>query len=241
MKMPLLGGAVVRIAVRSLAAAAFRIVGRSLAAAAILLAGCSVVKTPERPEWTTFVLDAPPASPIETLSSSDSSALASDGGHAEKQQPVLRVAPITSGAGYDTPRMAYLRSEGTIEYFSRHRWAEPPSTMIEPLLVAALEGTGRFASIVDPSSRAVGDASLESELLVFRLEVNGSAARFHATLRANLVGASDRRPLAPARTFDVVEPADKADAPAGAAAARSAVSRLAADVAAWCAGITIPR
>ncbi len=215
---------------------------RSIVLIAVLLAGCSLVKRPEPTQWTTFVLDAPPAQDIgSSTPSPDAGTLSTDGTHAEAQAPVLRVAPISSGAGYDTPRMAYVKSKGTIEYFARHRWAESPSTMIAPLLVGALERTGRFAAIVDPSSRAVGDASLESELLAFRLEVDGSSPRFHATLRVNLVGAGDRRPLAPARTFDVVEPADAADAPAGAEAARAAVSRLAGDVAAWCGEITIPR
>jgi ABC-type uncharacterized transport system auxiliary subunit len=202
---------------------------------ALSVCGCSVVKAPERTQWTTFVIDpAPAVVPAENLSH------ATDGGGASPGALVLRVAPIASGPGYDTSRMAYVESSGTLEYFARHRWAEPPSAMLAPVLVAALEQSRRFAAVVDPSSRAVGDASLESELLTFRMEVDG-APRFHVVLRASIVSAVDRRPLAAARTFDVVEPAQEAAAPAGAAAARAVAARLAQDVAAWCTEVVTPR
>jgi cholesterol transport system auxiliary component len=204
-------------------------------AAGLALGACSVVKTPERPQWTTFVLEPKPAAgENEAPGGTDRESTHAPHG------PVLRVAPIESGGGIDTPRMAYVRTPGTIEYFTRHRWAEPPSEMLAPLLVAALERTARFEAIIDPSSRAVGDASLEGELLSFRMEVGdgagaGTSPRFRATMRASLVGSGDRRPLAPARTFDVLVPAPSEDAPGGASAASAAASQLADEIAAWCA------
>jgi cholesterol transport system auxiliary component len=211
----------------------------AIAVMGMLLAGCSVVKTPERPQWTTFVLDAP-APPAENLSSETSGGASGTDGSTESAtaaKPILRVSSIMSGAGYDTPRMAYVESSGTLEYFQRHRWAESPAEMLAPVLVSALERTGRFAAVIDPSSRAVGDASLESELHVFRMEVDGGPAQFHVTLRANVVGAAERRPITAARTFDVFEPARAEDASAGAAAARAAAAKLADQVAAWCAEV----
>jgi cholesterol transport system auxiliary component len=146
---------------------------------------------------------------------------------------------MESAGGYDTPRMAYSRAGGEIEYFARHRWAERPAEMLEDILVASIERSGRFSAVLSPSSRADGDLFLETELLEFRQDLSG-AATFHAALRATLVDQGSRRVVGTSRTFDVVEAMDEASASAGAAAAQRAAEHLVAEVAAYCAAAASP-
>lgn len=219
---------------------------RSIAAGATValsLGGCSIFQPPVRPGWTTFLLEREPATGNAPASASTrigtGDAVASEpmsiGANVAEGSLLrtLRVATVESAGGYDTPRMAYVRSEGELEYFAHHRWAEPPGAMLMPLLVTALERTGGFAAILTPSSRATGDRLLETQLLVFRSEfANDTHAAFHATLRATVV-ASGTGSVLGARTFDAVEPMDEASPGAGAKAAQRAVDRIVGEVAGY--------
>jgi cholesterol transport system auxiliary component len=196
---------------------------RALGIVALAVAGCSLLPKPEGPSWTTFLLE--------------SGGMVEGAGGAASETPAarsIRVAAIESAGGYDTPRMAYSRAAGEIEYFARHRWAETPAEMLSPLLVAGLERSGRFTAVLAPSSRANADLLLETELLAFRQEFTGSAS-FRATLRATIVNATDRSVVGPARTFEFVEPMEDASPTAGAKAADRAAARLVGAVAAFCA------
>jgi cholesterol transport system auxiliary component len=194
---------------------------------AFALSACSVVRAPERPGWTTFVLERKPSSNIDLAP-------------AARVASTLRIAAMRSAGGYDTPRMAYSRSGGEIEYYARHRWAERPAEMLEDLLVASLERSGDFAAVLSPSSRADGDLFLETELLEFRQELSGSAA-FHLALRATLVDEESRRVVGTSRTFEIIETMEGASPSAGAIAAQRAGERLVAEVAAYCAAAAEPR
>ena len=210
---------------------------RSIAAVAALALGlgaCAIFQPAARPAWTTYLLELPRASADAPANEpSRIGANVSPGA----SPPVLRVATVESTGGYDTARMAYCRSEGEIEYFANHRWAEAPAAMLMPLLVAGLERTGRFATILVPTSRASGDLLLETQLLVFRCDfARDGGAAFHLTLRATLVASVDGSVLG-SRSFDAVEPMDEASPGAGAKAAQRAAERAVGEVAAYCTAV----
>jgi cholesterol transport system auxiliary component len=200
-----------------------------LAASLVAVAACSVVRAPERIPWTTFVLEEPRPAAADTAADS----LGNPGEEAPAPAgPVIRVAPLASAAGADSPRMVYVRTPGTLETYAHHRWADPPAEMLAPQLVAALERTGEFGGVVGPSSRAEGDLLLEAELLEFRMDlVDG--ARFRAKLRATVSDGRSGRPVAAPRAFEVSEPMAEAAPAEGAGAARRATGRLVDEVAAW--------
>lgn len=196
---------------------------------AIALAGCSVLGSPKRTAWTTYVLEGGEVERSEPVAAAPSA-----------DAPMLRVAPIEAAAGYDSPRMAYTRSSGEIEYFAAHRWAEPPSVLLVPLLVEGIERTGTFAAVLPPTSRASGDLLLETELLVFRQEFDGQA-RFHARVRAALVDEGQGAVIGAVRTFDLFESMDGENPAAGARAAQKAATRLASEIGAFCASAAASR
>lgn len=193
-------------------------IAMSLAVFALGLSACSILKPPKRPEQQTFMLEA------SSLASNE--APAQDNSSMEPETRVLRVAAMASSAVYDTQRMAYMRSAGEIEYFASHRWADPPSEMLMPILISGLERTNRFPALVGPSSRAVGDLVLETELLAFRQEFTQSKPQFHASIRASVMDSRHGVILGSPRTFDVVEPMDEAKPTAGVRAAGRAAERM---------------
>ncbi len=203
-------------------------------AGAFAAGGCSVFGPPERATWTTFVIEGTAAKPdVAAREGAAEGAAGTDGGGAAAARSI-RVAPIESAAGYDSPLMAYSRARGEIEYFARHRWAEPPAQMLAPLLVAALESGARFAAVIAPSSRANADLFLETQLLAFRVETEGAPA-FRASIRATLVDSIDGRVVRAARTFEILEPMDEVGPGAGAKAAERAAASLVGEIAAYCA------
>lgn len=194
---------------------------------ALAACGCALIGPPKRPAWTTFVLESG-ADGARTPATAGAPA-----GEEASARRTIRVAPVESAGGYDTPQMAYSRAAGELEYYARHRWAEPPAQMLAPRLTAALEQSGTFAAVIAPSSRANADLLLETELLAFRMQFE-STPTFRATLRATVVNEVDGLVAGSARTFDVVEPMAEANPAAGAKAAERAVARLVAEVAAFC-------
>jgi cholesterol transport system auxiliary component len=162
----------------------------SALAAAALLAGCAGNLLPK-----------PPAAPLQhTLDAAPTSA-----GHqqvAAMAGPTLVVAPLVAAAGYDSPRMVYLRQPQTLEAYAFHEWADTPARLLAPLIVQALQQGGRFRAVLQgPSS---GEAALRLETTLLRLHHDHTVqpSQLRLTLRAVLIDTTTRQPLA-WREFDV--------------------------------------
>lgn len=182
---------------------------------------CSILKPPERPAWTTHVLDGGIA---ENVAGSESPAATHS----------LRLDAIECSAGYDTPRMAYIQTAGQLEYYARHRWADSPALLLPPILVRALESSGAFTGVLSPTSHARSDFLLEAELLTFRHEFEGSSRAFRTELRATLLEPGSRRVVGEPKTFTVLEPIPSESVEAGVDAARRACAKLARELATYC-------
>ena len=136
--------------------------------------------------------------------------------------PTLIINSPHAAAGFDSPRIIYVRETHQLEYFAHSEWVDPPARMLAPLLVAAIESTGAFRAVVLTPSAAAGDLRLDTEIIRLQHEflARPSAVRF--TLRAYLVDDKTRRVLA-WREFDGMVAAASEDPYGGVVAANRAV------------------
>jgi cholesterol transport system auxiliary component len=148
--------------------------------------------------------------------------------------PTLIVDPPHAAAGFDSPRIIYVRETHKLEYFAHSEWIDPPARMLAPLLVAAVENSGAFRAVVLTPSAAAGDLRLDTEIIRLQHEFQTQPSRVRFTLRAYLVDDKTRRVLA-WREFDAAVPAASEDPYGGVVAANRAVQTVLDSLSAFCA------
>lgn len=147
--------------------------------------------------------------------------------------PALVVAVPTAAAGFDGPRIVYVRRAHELEFFARNEWADAPARMLAPLLVRALERSGRFQAVADARTPAAAGLRLDSEIVRLQQEFIGRPSRVRLTVRVQLSDVASRRVLG-AREFEEVEVAPSDDPYGGVVAANRAVRRVLDDVVTYC-------
>ena len=193
------------------------------ACAALLLGGCAASlwpKPPPAPELFTLESAAatePAPSPATTAG-----------------QPTLVVATPSAAAGYDGTPIVYRRRAQQIEHFAYARWVDTPAQMLVPLIVGALQRSGRFGAVLAAPTPAAADLRLETELIRLQHDFTVEPTRVRLTLRAVLLDTARRRVLA-TREFDLSEMAPSADPYGGVVAAQRAVQRMLPELATFCA------
>ena len=107
--------------------------------------------------------------------------------------PTLLINPPHAAAGFDSPRIIYLREPHKLEYFALSQWVEPPARMLGPLLATAIEKTGAFRAVVLMPGAASGELRLDTDLIRLQHEFQTSPSQVRLTLRATLVDDKTRR------------------------------------------------
>lgn len=153
---------------------------------------------------------------------------------APKEAPAVLVAAPQARPGFDTERMAYVRSPNQLEYFARHRWIDAPARMLAPLMVQALESTGAFSAVVQAPTVARTKWRLETEIVKLQQDFLEQPSVVHLVLRTQLINANTQQPVA-ARVFTATVAAASQDARGGAKAANDALKQLLPQLAQWCA------
>lgn len=148
------------------------------------------------------------------------------------QGPTLLVAPPRARAGYDSAGMAYGRQPQELAYFARHRWVDTPPRMLAPLLVQALEASGRFSAVLAAPAAARAAVRLDTEVLRLRQDFASTPSRVEFALRAQLTDLKSGAPRA-TRTFTVSVPSQGDDPVHGAQAANRAVGLVLTELAQW--------
>ena len=95
------------------------------------------------------------------------------------------MGPLLSSHLYREDRIVYgsnAEAMGTYEY---QRWAEPPTEMIQDVLLRALRSSGRYRSVYAQHSSIRGDYLLHGELYDFK-EITGSAMSARLVLELEL-------------------------------------------------------
>ena len=128
----------------------------------------------------------------------------------------LLLGPITSSHLYRDDHIVYTSSGQAMGTYEYQRWAEPPSEMIDDVLLRELRLSGRYQHVYSLRSDVRGDYVLRGRLYDFReIDGNGLAARvaFEFELRDSKAGSTVWT-----RHYSHDEPVDGKDVPAVVAA-----------------------
>ena len=147
--------------------------------------------------------------------------------------PVLIVTAPRAHGGYASNRIAYMKQEFGLRYYTRSRWADTPSRMLAPLLADAIQTTGQIQSLYAAPGSIAADYRLDTELIRFHQDFTQQPSAVHLTLRARLVDLQESRIVATSQ-IDIVEPAATDDSYGGVVAANNAVSQLLDEMAQFC-------
>ncbi len=188
------------------------------------LAACSTLRAGAPSPPTIYALETAPGTAAPTMVSAAASATA----------PTLIVNRPHASAGFDSPRIIYVRENHKLEYFAHSEWVDPPARMLAPLLVSALQNTGAFRAVLLTPSSAAADLRLDTEIIRLQHEFEVQPSRVRFTLRAYLVEDKTRRVLA-WREFDLSVPAASDGPYGGVVAANAAVRTVLERLAAFCA------
>jgi cholesterol transport system auxiliary component len=147
--------------------------------------------------------------------------------------PTLIINPPHASAGFDTPRIIYIREPHRLEYYAHNEWIDTPARMLAPLIIAAIEGSGAFRAVVLTPSAAVGDLRLDTEIIRLQHEIGGHPSRVHFTLRAYIVENITRKVLG-WKEFDETVAVTSEDPYGSVIAANRAVQKVLVQLADFC-------
>jgi cholesterol transport system auxiliary component len=199
-----------------------------IAAAALLVsltAGCGSLFPTATPQPVFYSLDAARGETTKAVRIPPT---------ATSTAPTLIVSPAHAAAGYDSPRILYMREDHKIEYFAHSEWIDTPARMITSLTVTATENSGAFRAVVLTPTSAVGDIRLDVEVARLHQIFGGGASRVRFTMRAYMVDYATRKVLA-SREFDETVLATSEDPQGGVVAANRAVQIVMGQLAIFCA------
>ncbi|MBC5785031.1 membrane integrity-associated transporter subunit PqiC [Ramlibacter sp. USB13] len=136
----------------------------------------------------------------------------------------LVVFPPEARPSIDTVQMAYTSQPHALAYFARHRWAERPPQMLQPLLVRTLEATGAFTAVVGPPLAGNGTLALRTELTQLVQDFTSDPPVVQLSLRVRLSDDRAQKVLG-TREMALRETMQQKSPAAGAAAANAALAR----------------
>jgi cholesterol transport system auxiliary component len=110
--------------------------------------------------------------------------------------------------------------------------------MLAPLIVAALEQSGAFGSVLPAPTAAAGGLRLHSEIIRLQQDFTSQPSRVRFTLRAYVVDSATRRVLA-SRVFDEAVAAPTDDTYGGILAANQVVQRVLTQLAEFCSSLAV--
>jgi cholesterol transport system auxiliary component len=141
----------------------------------------------------------------------------------------ILVSRPRAASGFTGAQMIYTDTPYRLDSFARHRWADAPANMLEPLVVGTLEASGLFRQVAAAGTRTRADLRLDTELLRLVQVFSEGRSRVEIAMRVSLIGTQDSR-LVDSRVLSVTEPAAELTAYAGVTAANRAVARLLDDL-----------
>jgi cholesterol transport system auxiliary component len=175
----------------------------------LMLSGCSVISAADSNIPRTYLLDIP----LPTLSPPP------------PHGKTLLVAVPQAAAGFDTPRLAYVRTPYVLEYYTQSQWVDTPARMLLPLLVTHLEASGLFGAVLSAAtSPVVGEWRLDTEIVRFQQEFLTEPSQIHLILRIQLLDMVARQVVATG-ILEIKENSPSEDAEGGVLAANQVVAQ----------------
>ncbi|HZH50904.1 MAG TPA: ABC-type transport auxiliary lipoprotein family protein [Microvirga sp.] len=191
---------------------------RRLASAAILAAVAGACSSGPAP--TTYDLSAP-TSRIR--------------GPSDVQVLVNEPAAIQS---LSTQQIIVKDASGAISFLGGGQWADNLPRLIQTRLINTFENASQIRGVSRPSSGAVADVQLVSELRSFEIATPGNEAVVEISVK--IVNDANGR-IVNGRIFRARAPAAAVDAPNAARALDEALSTAMLDIVRWVSGTRLPR
>lgn len=136
---------------------------------------------------------------------------------------ILLVMPPEVYPAYDTTQIAYTIKPHEISYYSQNFWVQPPSQMLEPLMVQTLQKSHQYRYVTSPPFGGHYDYLLTSQLTELKIDFMQCPAVLRLVLRAQLTNINSNQVIA-AKTITVNQPLSQADPYNGIIAANQAVT-----------------
>jgi len=151
----------------------------------LVLAGCSGLRSHE-PVVQTYVLLAGVATP--PAAGGNSGEMPGDGA------PMLAVSRPTAAAGLDVERIAVVRSDGRLDYYSASRWAGNLPDVLQTLLLDAQRASGHWRAVLPDTSPFSAERLLQVEVRQFQAEYapGASLPSAHVVLEGTLGRRGER-------------------------------------------------
>ncbi len=150
-----------------------------------------------------------------------------------KDAPVILIAVPRAHGGYDTPRIAYMREDYGLRYYTRSRWADTPARMLAPLLADAVQASGQFHALYATPGSLAADMRLDTELVRFHQDFRKQPSEMHITMRAQLIDLDKGRVIA-TWLVDRTAQADTDNAYGGVVAANRLLGQVLDELARFC-------
>ncbi len=187
------------------------------------LSACTLIKPPAAVTLQSYVLELPAAGRSANA--------------ARSQGAALVVAELRTRPGYDTPRMAYVKRNHTLDYYASSQWADTPARMLQPLLVNALESTGHYSAVLRAPAPVPAGLRLDAEIVRLEQVFTAKPSHMRISLRVLLIDTRKGQVLGQ-REFDTDVPTPSDDAYGGVRALNQVLAPLLKDVAAFCVALT---
>ena len=97
----------------------------------------------------------------------------------------LLVGPLKASHLYREDRLVYATDSEEMGTYQTHRWAQPPTEMLQELLWRSLRASGRYSAVNLLTSSSRGDFLLEGNLYDFK-EISGSTLAARVSLELEL-------------------------------------------------------
>ena len=128
--------------------------------------------------------------------------------------------------------MAYTTQAYQIAYFSQNEWAETPSRMMLPLMVAAISNTHYFEQVLTPPDFGHHSFALRSQILDLTQDFTANPPTLRFTMRFQLSRETDNAIIA-TNEMSLREAMREKNAYAGVVAANEATEKILRDLTAF--------
>jgi cholesterol transport system auxiliary component len=149
----------------------------------------------------------------------------------------VSVAPPAAVAALAGQQIIVKDAAGTITFLGNGQWADELPDLVQARLIHTFENASILKAVTRPSSGAVTDAQLVTEIRSFEVETPGNEAVVQ--ISAKLVSERNGRILA-GRIFTRRVPVAAVDAPSAASGLDSALSGVMLDIVRWVSATPIP-
>jgi ABC-type uncharacterized transport system auxiliary subunit len=140
-----------------------------IAVALLALAGCSGLRSKDVPVQTYVLLAGAAALP-----SAGNAGPANGGEMPGDGAPTLAISRPAAASGLDNERIAVLRADGRLDYYSASRWAGNLPDVMQTLLLDAQRASGRYRAVMADTAAFGADQLLQVEVRLFQAEYGAS-------------------------------------------------------------------